>query len=124
MTTVYRVQDADGRGPFKPGFSGQWKTNPSPSASLPTGIEEFGLDFFLRLTPNAFYGTGVLTQAELARWFAPAEQRRLTFLGYRAIALSGVTVIRRSDNQVVFARPQPLRVGAIAVGWPNDDGRP
>ena len=24
MPTVYRVQDADGRGPFKPGFSHQW----------------------------------------------------------------------------------------------------
>ena len=52
---IYRIQDAEGRGPYRPGFSNKWlDENPRALGLLPW-FEEFGTQI-LRGTENVAKG--------------------------------------------------------------------
>jgi hypothetical protein len=119
---VYRVQDRYGRGPWKPGFSHRWsdpELAPGQEELLPV-YEEFGLDVFHRLgRANEFYGTAVRSPEALCRWFSASEQCRLSALGYSAVSLGVDRILAESKHQLVFARREPLRIGALVIQWPK-----
>lgn len=108
MRRVFRIQDADGRGPYKPGFSALWCDqygNPPP----PTWIEEFpGL--LRRMNEEAHYGAGCRSIGQLAKWFTPTELARLYVRGYRLVEMEVDRVLAESKNQLVFKRTKPLNV--------------
>lgn len=106
MRTIFRIQDADGRGPYKPGFSGTWCDDMGPPVP-PTWMQEFpGL---LRKMNDGFhYGSGCVSLAQLTKWFTPTERFRLSILGYRVVSMNVDKVLAESRNQVVFARAKPL----------------
>ena len=119
---VYRVQDQEGHGPFRPGFSATWSDAEwAPGMKpLPTFMEEFGRDLIDRLgLPGEHFGSAVRTAPEIRKWFSPTEQRCLIDLGYNVVALKVSRVLAESKNQLVFARRMPLRHGAIIVSWPT-----
>ena len=121
MPRVFRVQDSDGRGPFKPGHSKDWADEfDTPGlAALPPWGDEFGWDIIDRLgRPGEFYGSGVRTIDALRKWFSPTERKRLAALGYFVVTLSIDRVLGESENQLLFARNKPLASGAIIIGWP------
>lgn len=118
---VFRIQDADGRGPFKPGFSSSWTDEEfAPSMlSLPPWGTEFGWDLIEKKGwPGEHFGTAVRSLSALNRWFSPTEQRKLSILGYRAVELRADRILAESDCQLVFARRKPLRLGAKPQPWP------
>src|SRR5262245_6350137 len=59
VTRVFRIQDAEGRGPFKPGFSNRWTDEdfaPGMKPMPPWG-DEFGWDLIERLGyPDEHFG--------------------------------------------------------------------
>ena len=118
---LYRIQDDDGRGPFRPGFSHQWCDDNFADGmnNLPSWIEEFGHDAIDRLAQETdfHFGTGVRRPRDLNRWFSTAERVRLKELGFRAVSLSGCRRLAESHNQVLFGRFAPLFVGASIVRW-------
>lgn len=76
---LYRIQDADGRGPFRPGFSKNWADeNFGPGVeSLPTIMEDFGETVLRSLNnPAEHYGTAVRKPIQLCRWFSKTEMER------------------------------------------------
>lgn len=105
---VLRIQDADGRGPYKPGFSGVWCDNfgaPPP----PTWMQEFpGL--LRRMNENAHYGAACRSVEQIRKWFTPTELLRLHLLGYRLVAMEADRILAESKNQIVFMRRKPLNV--------------
>lgn len=118
---VYRVQDNEGRGPFKPGFSQVWADPDwAPGMKpLPTFMEEFGRDLIDRLgQPGEYFGSAVRAAGDICKWFSADERRRLCDLGYSVVALKISRILAESENQLVFARRTPLRHGAIIVPWP------
>lgn len=119
---VYRVQDANGRGPYQPGFSRQWADEDfAPGMmALPTWMEEFGSDLITRLgRPGEHYGSAVRSVEKLSEWFSPTEQRRLAALGFIPVALRANRILAESKNQLVFARQRPLARGALLMPWPS-----
>ena len=117
---VYRVQDSEGRGPFRPGFSQRWSDlDFTPGMEqLPTIIEEFGRDIFQRLgRPGEHYGTAVRDVDGLKRWFSPTERERLEKLNFRIVFLRVNRVLAESKNQLLFARTRPLRTGVAFISW-------
>lgn len=119
LRTVFRVQDADGRGPFRPGFSKQWSDAGSTLLRPPTWMEEFGEDAIGRLgRPGEVFGSGVRTLAGLARWFTPTEAERLHRFGFRAVSVPGCRILAESEHQVLLARSRPLFVGVQVRNWP------
>lgn len=117
MTTVYRVQDKDGRGPFKPGLSHLW-TDTHKSEWLPSWIEEFGVNIVRKaMDEGRHVGCGCRSVGELKRWFSKAERRRLKRLGYNLVSMKVDEVLAESDIQFMFSRSKPLSDGATSVKW-------
>lgn len=115
---VYRVQDAEGRGPYRPGMSVRWVDDtdvPPP----PTWIAEFGEQVRQQLRPDEYVGCGVRSLAQLAKWFSRTEMPRLRALGYQLVTLHVDRILGESPNQVVFARRRPLNDGVTLVRYPD-----
>jgi len=103
---IYRVQDADGRGPWRPGFSHKWtedRTDAEYAALLPWPIEFPGLVF-----GYGYHGCGCQSLAQLRRWIRQSEYATLQRYGYRAVAIEVDRILARSAVQCVFERRKPL----------------
>jgi len=100
---AYRVQDADGRGPWKPGFSKVWvqdRTDDEFAALAPIAEQFPDLVF-----PSGYhFGCGCETVDQLKLWFNVEEFRILRSHGYHAVSLKVDRMIARSDVQCVFGR--------------------
>lgn len=111
---VYRVQCADGRGPYKPGFSRVWADDFGPPPP-PTWMAEFPrllqrMDARFLTHPHEHYGSAVARIDLIHRWFTLTELQRLQVLGYRLVRMDVNLVLAESANQLVFARAKPLNV--------------
>ncbi len=115
MISIYRVQDDEGRGPFRPGFSRRWIDAVGPDLP-PSWIEEFGHDLIQREgRRHEHFGSGCMSLDGLRRWFSADEIMRLRLLGYRIVRLDGCRGLAESVYQVVFARSRPFRLDAVEV---------
>lgn len=113
-TIVFRVQDSDGRGPFKPGFSHRWAQLREDHDFLFPWLIEFPNVIELA-KPGMHLGCGCLTLEQLRRWFIPSEYETLLGFGYRAVQLQVGRILARSLTQCVFERATPLRLGIKAI---------
>lgn len=120
MIQIYRVQDAAGRGPFRPGFSHNW-ADPvwAPGMEeLPTWMDEFGKDLIEREGRDGeHYGSAVRDHAGIRRWFSLSERAKLQRLGFNVVSLQADRILAESRHQLVFARGRALNKGAIIVPW-------
>mgnify|MGYP007132417123 CR=1 FL=1 len=112
----YRVQDSDGRGPFKPGMSDRWRD--PDGRDFPPAQAEFGLSWREEIPLGWHVGCAVRDIAQAARWFSPWECFRLAALGYRLVSLDG-RALRESPHQVIIVRSKPLRWGVTSMPWPH-----
>lgn len=114
MTTVYRVQDRSGRGPWKPGFSHRWVEDRDDHDLLIPWYQQFGW-----VNKNAIsgmhVGCGCRTLEQLRRWFTAGEYQTLLQFGYQAVQLEVGRILGESDIQLVFERARPLREAAVPV---------
>ena len=102
MTILYRVQDADGRGPWKPGLSNSWVDESR------TFFPEILTDVFrIRLPKSGYHGYACSSIPQLRLWFSPTEYATLSAFGYYAVITSG-SIIAASETQVLFTRKIPL----------------
>lgn len=119
MSIVYRVQDADGRGPFRPGFSKVWMDERffPGMGPLPTWMEEFGVDNIVRRCRGRHIGSAVMKLTDLGRWFSPTERRRLKFHKFNVVSIEADEILAESKNQVVFASVVPLSEASRLLPW-------
>lgn len=111
---IYRIQDQDGRGPFKPGFSHKWVSERRDHENLRSWLEEFG-PVHNQLLVGEHCGCGCKSLDQLRRWFTKSEYKKLRKFGYRAVKLNPGRIIAESDTQCVFGRATPLHKGAENV---------
>ena len=102
---IYRIQDDDGRGPWKPGFSEKW-TRQEPDFSLQPWFFTMG-PIHLEANIDEFVGCGCLKKDQLKRWISENEYKRLLGFGYKAVELKA-RVLGEDKNQCVFASQEPL----------------
>lgn len=116
-TTVYRVQDVDGRGPWRPGFSRIWVQERADHANLLPWPQEFGMGILPRgdWPFGKHFGCACRTLEQLRRWFSPQEYATLQSYGYQAVQMEAARVLAESQIKLVFQRPRPLRFGAEPV---------
>lgn len=106
MAIVYRVQDAEGRGPFKPGMSHRWVEPRDDHDKLLPWPLEFGA-IHKKLYSWEHAGSACTQLKDLRRWFTESEYETLVKLGYRAVRLEGARILARSETQVFFGRAKP-----------------
>jgi hypothetical protein len=105
---IYRIQDKDGRGPWKPGFSHKWvETRPDHDNLIPW-MYEFG-PVHERACTWEHIGCGCLTIEQLRRWFTESEYRKLLGYGYISVKIKPGRILASNNTQCVFARTIPLK---------------
>lgn len=107
MTIVYRIQDSEGRGPFKPGFSQTWVQPRPDHENLQPWFIEFGRVDEKVLTGETS-GSACRSLEQLRRWFSKREYRRLKKCGYRAVKMNVNRIIAESDIQCFVGRARPF----------------
>lgn len=111
---VYRVQDSEGRGPWRPGFSSRWVEDRPDHANLPPWMFEIG-PVHRRALSGEHIGSACETLGQLQRWFTESEYRTLLGFGYRCVSIGGARILGRSNTQCVIACAKPLREIAATV---------
>lgn len=112
---VYRIQDAEGRGPFRPGFSQHWIDH-TAHCEFPSWLEEFGYCVPPDLIQQGWhFGSACRTIDGIKQWFSRTERRRLAKLGYSLVAMKPDRILAESERQLVIARKLPLNDGALIV---------
>ena len=117
LPDIFRVQDKDGRGPYKPGMSIKWAdkdmghyrgklTNLPPFMDEFPGIVEEITDMYDK--QGGAFGCGFTSLEQLDRWFSKAEQQRMKTLEYHMVKIKPKKIIRSSKNQTVFWHDRPL----------------
>lgn len=114
---VYRVQAADGRGPWRPGLSRYWVDKESDRPLPIDVITAFGLDWRERIPLRWHVGCACRTMDGLMEWFTPRERGNLDCMGYKPVSLVADRIIAENADQVIFVRRDPL-TRAIALPWP------
>ena len=118
-TTIYRIQDAEGRGPYRPGFAHRWTDPDAPTSSRQPFFFEFPDLDIARLDPGRS-GCGFRTMDQLLRWFTPFERQKLAALGYAVVSMEADEILAESEYQLVFKRRLPLSIGALAIPIPQE----
>jgi len=100
MIKVWRVQNDDGRGPYRGNYnytqwtdSGGWhdeENHPSPEADLGIHNSWDGIRF------------GFIDLEQAQRWFTRSELERLVCQGYHLIELEVDCVVAQSEYQLAF----------------------
>ncbi len=114
MTPIYRIQDSEGRGPFKPGFTHFWLVDRPDHDNLVPWYAEFG-PVHLKAIAGMAVGCGCLNLEQLRRWFCPKEYATLSQLGYGAVQMVPGRILAQSSLQCVFERVKPLNQEVIPV---------
>jgi hypothetical protein len=109
MKTIYRIQDAEGRGPFRPGFSHKWCEPREDHDALFPWMIEFG-PVHANRAPGYHVGCGCLLIDQLRRWFNKSEVKTLREFGYHAVRMEVDGLLASGESQCVFERAKPLAV--------------
>jgi len=107
---VFRIQDSEGRGPYRPGFSNCW-TDPNGPDTPPWWVE-LGKPLEEALKgmsdPSMHYGCGFDSLAQMHSWFTARELRTLNRLDFRLIKFEPSLIVAHTPRQVVFGHRAPL----------------
>lgn len=118
MVVAYRVQAADGRGPWRPGFSLTWIETDAPADRLTeTVMDLLPIRELRNLPPGMSYGSACRTVDALMRWFTAGEKQRLAQLGFHPVRLNADVVVTESEWQMLIGRRKPFAESATRLRW-------
>jgi hypothetical protein len=109
MPKLYRVQDIEGRGPYRPGFSRFWSSSDGPVV-LPWW-EELGISLTeaMHLVPQGMFGgCAFASLKQLNAWFTRDEREKLDGFGFVIVRFRPDKIVAETPTQVVFAQSYPL----------------
>lgn len=107
--TVYRIQDSQGRGPGRPGFSQLWVRYRKDHENLIPWFIEFG-PVHENAKDDEFIGCGCRTKRQLKRWFTKREYKTLLAFGYNAVEMKANRALGASKLQCLFTKKTPLNM--------------
>lgn len=119
MITIFRYQDDEGRGPFKPGMADRWLVD---HESKPIGLIEMdpmkvrrAIYSFAKLNRGEHhFGFGCKSLDDLFQWFIPDERKRLKKLGYQIVSVLGHQILG-NESEILFSRRLPLAIRAVIL---------
>lgn len=107
---ILRIQDREGRGPYRPGLSQKW-TDSWRTSQLPPIYQE--VPAFAALVNNAHseglhIGCAVRGKDALFEWFSPMEILRLREMGFGIVDATGCEILMETQHQLVIGSKAPL----------------
>ncbi len=115
---AFRVQAADGRGPWRPGWSHTWIDADAPADRLVETVMDLIPVHVLRALPSTMmYGSACRNVDALMQWFTSRERERLAACGFYPVRLNADVVLAESAWQMVIGRRRPFADGATRLRW-------
>jgi hypothetical protein len=114
--TVLRVQDASGRGPYRPGFSRLWSDPDGPI--VPLWWEEIGQSLeaaHSAMSEEYHWGCGFRTGEQFRAWFSDRELRKLDRFGFYLVRIAPDVIHAETPSQVVFGTVQPMSIASPRI---------
>jgi len=106
---IYRVQDSEGRGPWRPGFSLSWvESRPDHDLLKPMYGDLDSSKIYNAMRMGEHWGCGCRTAEKLKRWINQSEYEKLLGFGYKSVILNIDRILDESDIQTLFSRRTPL----------------
>ena len=108
MIEVYRMQDDDGRGPWRAGLSKYWRDDRE-------GITETAMDLVggineMQSLPSGYvYGCACLSVEQLKQWFSEKERAILESIGYKIVKVKVSHIVACGKHQVLIASKKPFQ---------------
>jgi len=124
--TLWRMQDRDGRGPYRPGLSAKW-ADEFGGLLHPPFYEELGWEWWsipYRMPRGYHCGCACRTKEQLLSWFTPSERAKLGLLGFGIVNIDADLVVAETPTQVVFGCRTPLAKAARTPDGVGRDPRP
>ena len=120
---IWRIQDAEGRGPFKPGMTTRWLRDEPDERLLPVYADIPDLSERIakarrRMNGELYAGVACRSVEQLSRWFDERERQALIRLGYQCADASQCFVIGEGKSQIVIGWHLPLAF-LPKVAWPT-----
>jgi hypothetical protein len=110
MMPLWRVQDRDGRGPWRPGFSDVWMTDATPTVGRAI-LQERGIKPIIARAHRAGLYLGCAFRPARQRlWFADGDMSRLWQLGFRVADASKCDVLFENEQQALIGCQFPLKL--------------
>ena len=75
------------------------------------------MEVFRRIPRGWYAGCACRSMEHLRAWFTAIEEHRLEQMGYTPVILTADKILAENEDQVVFARREPLNRGVIALPW-------
>jgi hypothetical protein len=107
---IFRVQDREGRGPWRPGFSVEW-VNPDRTCLPPSVFVDIpqAASLVRKWGGRGFHVGCAVRAGKFSAWFDGGEIERLRARGYRLVNAAVCRVIAESDHQLLVVHAAPLR---------------
>lgn len=115
---VFRVQAADGRGPWRPGWSHTWIEGDAEVGRLTETVMDLVPAATLRALSDEFmYGCACRSINALMEWFTPLERRTLEKYGFYPVSIKADVIVAESQLQLLIGRRKPFHLGATRRVW-------
>ena len=102
---LVRIQDCEGRGPWRPGLSAMWD---SGKAQLMPAITEEVPNLKMLMKPGFHYGCAVRV-GKVGLWFSEDDLTNLLELGFHFVNATPCAIVIETEYQAVIASIKPLR---------------
>lgn len=119
MKRLLRVQDKEGRGPWRPGFSAKWVDDNRDFSFPPIFSEVENLhEIAARAHEKGLHIGCAVGTRHFSQWFTDAEIVRLKAFGFRVVNATPCQIIAKTPTQVLVASHLPLSK-LTRVAWPE-----
>lgn len=105
---LVRVQDREGRGPWRPGFSSTWVGDDTPMHGKPIPSYPGALKAALDACEAGMQTGCAVFADQIGLWFSPADLDRLARLGFYVADASACKVIFIAPDQALVASHEPM----------------
>ena len=107
---LIRIQDKDGRGPWRPNFSKIWLDKAGPDLGLPVyeDFENFNCIIKKAHSQGKYLGCA-MREENLSLWFTKNEIRKLKKLGFDFVSCRNVEILAENKRQAIIASKLPLK---------------
>ena len=110
MSRIIRMQDSDGRGPWRPNFSHKWISGDNSFLGKPIHEDFTNIDKIFKKAYKAGKYLGcAMREANKSIWFTDKEIETLKRHGFYFVDCTNCEVLAESNTQVIIASHTPLK---------------
>lgn len=106
---LVRMQDDEGRGPWRPGFSRVWMTDKTPKIGAPIFMDRRLLSVVGKAHADGLHIGCAVRLDKISLWFTPQDVERLSSLGFFLVDASRCKVLLETDQQALVGWRKPLK---------------